>query len=282
MEPGVRNQLSRIKVAAFVIAVGCAIAASGAAAAAPQMIVYRAGEKVPESQLVDLGPPEGLGGIVLEGDPKISARIDYAEGNLLAGVFQATRGKVLIYFPFTEHATILNGEVDLTDEWGNSARLGAGDSYLITQGTIILWEVRGERVQKTFFNRTTDDDAPAPMVIYKMRDEVAQSELTDLGPPEGLGGTVVSGDPKISARIDYVDGRAAAGVFQATRGEVQIRFPFTEHATVIGGAVTLTDESGQTARLLPGDSYLIKQDSAIFWHVARGFVQKSFFNVVDD
>jgi uncharacterized cupin superfamily protein len=284
LEPHTRNQLSRIKAASVVIAVGCAIAIAGssAAVAAPQMIVYRAGERVPESQLIDLGPPEVLGGIVLEGDPKISARIDYAEGNRLAGVFQATRGTVLIYFPLSEHATILNGEVELTDEWGNTTHLGAGDSYFITQGTIVLWEVHGERVQKTFFNRTMEDDTPAPMVIYKRRDEVGQSELIDLGPPEGLGGTVVSGDPKISARIDHHDGSATGGVFQATRGEVQIRFPFTEHATVIEGAVTLTDDTGQTARLLPGDSYLILQDSAIFGQVARGFVQKSFFNFVDD
>jgi uncharacterized cupin superfamily protein len=246
------------------------------------MIVYRAGERVPESQLIDLGPPEGLGGEVLEGDPKISARIDYAAGDVLGGVFQATRGKVLIHFPFSEHATILNGEVRLTDEWGNTAHLGAGDSYFITQGSVILWEVRGDRVQKTFFNRTTEDDEPAPMVIYKVRAEVVQSDLTDLGPPEGLGGTVVSGNPKIAARIDYSDGPATAGVFQATRGDVQILFPFTEHATVIAGAVELTDATGQTVRLGPGDSYLILQDSSIFWHVAQGFVQKSFFNVVEE
>jgi len=284
MEPRKRNQLSRIKVASAVIAASCAIAVAGSSAvqAAPAMIVYRAGEKVPESELVDLGPPEDLGGTVVSGDPKISARIDYAEGNLLAGVFQATRGTVLIDFPFSEHATILNGEVELTDEWGNSAHLGAGDSYFITQGSVILWEVRGDRVQKTFFNRTTEDDPPAQMVVYKRHGEVAQSELMDLGPPEDLGGTVVSGDPRISARIDYGDGTATAGVFQATRGDVLIDFPFTEHATVIEGAVTLTDETGQTARLLPGDSYLIQQDSSIFWHVARSFVQKSFFNVVLD
>jgi uncharacterized cupin superfamily protein len=246
------------------------------------MIVYKAGEKVPESQLFDLGPPEGLGGLVLEGDPKISARIDFAHGGLVGGVFQATGGTVLIHFPFTEHATILDGEVALTDEWGNGAHLGAGDSYFITQGSVILWEVRGERVQKTFFNRTTEVDEPAPMVVYKARAEVPQSELMDLGPPEGLGGTVVSGDPKIAARIDYGDGPATAGVFQATRGDVQIHFPFIEHATVIAGAVTLTDKTGQTVRLGPGDSYLILQDSSIFWHVAQGFVQKSFFNVIED
>ena len=50
------------------------------------------------------------------------------------------------------------------------------------------------------------------------------------------------------------------------------------------GAVawTLTDETGQTATLRPGDSYLIKQDSLIRWHVARSFVQKSFFSVVEE
>jgi uncharacterized protein len=283
MEPRKRNLLSRIKVASVVIALACAIVVAGPSAATAQMIVYRAGEKVPQAELVDLGPPAGLGGTVLEGDPKISARIDYAQGHLLAGVFQATRGKVLIHFPFTEHATILNGEVELTDAWGNSAHLGAGDSYFIRQGSIILWEVRGERVQKTFFNRATENNpSPAPMVIYKVHNEVAQLELTDLGPPANLGGTVVSGDPKISARIDYGDGIATAGVFQATRGDVLVDFPFTEHATVIKGAVTLTDNTGQTVRLSPGDSYLIKQDSVIFWQVARSFVQKSFFNVVEE
>src|SRR3712207_2344107 len=82
------------------------------------ILVYRAGDRTSQSELVDLGAPSDLGGTVLEGDPRISARIDYAQGALLAGVFQATRGKVRIEFPFTEHATILDGEVELTDDWG--------------------------------------------------------------------------------------------------------------------------------------------------------------------
>ena len=245
------------------------------------MLVYRAGEKVRESDLVDLGPPTNLGGTVLEGDPRISARTDYAQGGLLAGVFQATRGKARIEFPFTEHATILSGKVELTDQWGNHARLDAGDSYLIRQGSIVLWEVRGEAVQKTFFNRREENGSPAPMVVYRRRQEVPESELIDLGPPEGLGGTVLSGDPKLSGRIDYQDPAASAGVFRATRGDAQIRFPFTELSTVIDGAVTLRDETGQMHRFEPGDSYLIQQDSSIFWHVAGRRVQKSFFTVVE-
>jgi uncharacterized cupin superfamily protein len=269
-----------------VILGGCVLTSAvpaGASTRSPEtgrMIVYQAGEKVPESELVDLGPPENLGGTVLEGDPKISARIDFAQGPLLAGVFQATRGKARIHFPFSEHATILDGEVELTDQWGNNAKLEAGDSYFIRQGSVILWEVRGRAVQKTFFNRTEGNDSPSPMVVYNARAEVPDSELIDLGSPESLGGTIVSGDPKLSGRIDHHDGTAIAGVFQATRGDAQIRFPFTEHATIIEGAVGLTDEAGRTHRLLPGDSYLITQDSSIVWHVAKSRVQKSFFNVV--
>src|SRR3989442_419147 len=80
-----RNLLDRVLAIGVLFAVGAMALSPGAAVAAPpQMIVYRAGERVPESELIDLGPPEGLGGIVLEGDPKISARIDYAKGNVLA------------------------------------------------------------------------------------------------------------------------------------------------------------------------------------------------------
>ncbi len=244
------------------------------------VLVYRAGEKVAESELVDLGPPAKLGGTVLEGDPRIAARVDYARGDLVAGVFRATRGKARIEFPFTEHATILNGEVELTDQSGNRARLQPGDSYLVRQGSVILWEVRGQAVQKTFFNRRQDGGSPAPMVVYT-RQEIPDSELVDLGPPEGLGGTVLSGDPKLSGRIDNGDGAATAGVFQATSGDAQIHFPFTEHSTVMQGAVTLTDEAGHAHRLDPGDSYLIKQESVILWHVAGRRVQKSFFSVVE-
>ncbi len=244
------------------------------------ILVYRAGETIAESDLMALGPPADLGGTVLAGDPRISARIDYAHANLVAGVFQATQGKVRIHFPFTEHATILHGEVELTDEWGNAARLEVGDSYLITQGSVILWEVRGAAVQKTFFNRREENGSPAPMVVYTARHEVPQAELIDLGPPEALGGTVVSGDPKLSGRVDYADGTATAGAFQATPGDAQIRFPFTEHSTVFDGSVTLRDERGQTHRLDPGDSYLIRQESSIFWHVASR-VQKSFLSIVE-
>ena len=116
------------------------------------MIVYKLGTPVPQCALVDLGDPANLGGTMLEGDPKIAARVDYARDGMLAGVFQATRGTALIHFPFTEHATIIYGSVTLTDETGQTKTYHVGDSYFIRQGSVILWEVRGRLVQKSFFN----------------------------------------------------------------------------------------------------------------------------------
>ncbi|MFT3770244.1 MAG: cupin domain-containing protein [Minicystis sp.] len=268
------------------LATGCAVPSSaeitGESASAltqGQMIVYEAGHAISQDQLVDLGPPEGLGGTVLAGDPHISARVDYADNGLLGGVFQATSGKVLIHFPFTEHATILDGEVALTDEDGNHAVLKPGDSYFIKQGSNIVWEVSGDRVQKSFFNRTEAADAPGPMVIYPKGSTADADDLVDLGPPSALGGTVLDGDPHISARIDYASAGLADGIFQATRGTVLVDFPFTEHATVLRGKFTLVDETGATHEFKPGDSYLIAQGSEIHWDVQVRRTQKSFFNV---
>jgi hypothetical protein len=95
---------------------------------------------------------------VLEGSPALTGRIDFQSGAMSAGLFASTNGKVEIHFPFTEHATILEGVVRLTDEAGQSHTYHPGDSYLIRQGQIIIWEVISERMVKAFFNITE----PAP------------------------------------------------------------------------------------------------------------------------
>lgn len=118
------------------------------------MLVYAKGPLTDSPALVDLGPPEGLGGKVLEGTPKIAARVDYQADGMMAGIFESTTGKIEVTFPFTEHATILEGEVQITDSSGTSHTYTPGDSYLIRQGDVVLWEVRGPRVRKSFFNIT--------------------------------------------------------------------------------------------------------------------------------
>jgi hypothetical protein len=117
-----------------------------------KMIVYSPGPIRDTSAFVSLGSADSLGGKVLEGEVKVFGRIDFSAGGMTAGLFMATRGKVEIHFPFTEHATILEGEVTITDESGQSHTYKPGDSYFIKQGQVVIWDVKGERVIKSFFN----------------------------------------------------------------------------------------------------------------------------------
>ena len=116
------------------------------------MRVYSPTTSFDESTLAPLGSPEALGGEVLEVSPVLSGRIDFSDRGMTAGIFKATTGTVRIVFPFTEHGTILEGEVTMTDEAGQSRTFKKGDSYFIRQGQVILWEVKGKHAIKSFLN----------------------------------------------------------------------------------------------------------------------------------
>lgn len=91
---------------------------------------------------------------VLAGKPRLSTRISYRDPSVTAGVFEATRGKVEVTFPCTEYATILEGEVTITDETGRRHTYRKGDSYLVLGGQSVVWDVRCPRVRQSFFSLT--------------------------------------------------------------------------------------------------------------------------------
>jgi uncharacterized protein len=59
-----------------------------------------------------------------------------------AGYFGTTRGKYRLVYPFSEQATVVTGELRITDEsTGETRTFKAGDSWFVTKGTSTLWEV---------------------------------------------------------------------------------------------------------------------------------------------
>jgi uncharacterized cupin superfamily protein len=89
---------------------------------------------------------------VLTGKPRLSTRISYRDRSITAGVFEATRGRVEVTFPFTEYATVLEGEVTITDESGRRHAYRKGDSYLVLGGQPVVLDVRCPRVRQSFFS----------------------------------------------------------------------------------------------------------------------------------
>jgi len=120
-----------------------------------------------------------------------------------------------------------------------------------------------------------------PMLVYSPKGKVQQDGFFSLGGPGNLGGKVLSGNPEIFARIDFQRGPITGGLFKATAGLIEVTFPFTEHATILEGEVTITDGTGQSHTYKPGDSYIIQQGQVVRWEVKNGYVIKSFFNVVE-
>jgi hypothetical protein len=126
------------------------------ATASQGMYFYPLQELVDFPNLKPIDSSVDLGGRVLSGNPQLYSRIDYSANGMTAGLFMATTGMVEIKFPFSEHATILRGEVTLTDvATGETRSLKAGDSYFVKQGQVVLWDVKGKYVLKSFFNIVT-------------------------------------------------------------------------------------------------------------------------------
>jgi uncharacterized cupin superfamily protein len=125
----------------------------GPALSKGKMIIYVPGTHVSDEDFVPLGSPEQAGGQMLEGNLQLHGRIDYAVGNVTCGIFQCKGiGKAKVTIPVTEHATILYGDVVMTDETGKRHHFREGDSYLMKQGTTVIWEQSAPILQKSFFN----------------------------------------------------------------------------------------------------------------------------------
>ena len=117
-----------------------------------------------EPKLDDWGTPEDIGATTLEGDIRVFGRFDLGspESPVLGGLYAATKGKYRVVYPFHEHATLLSGSLDLTDERdGRTVRYGPGDSWVIAKGTPVVWSILSEKICKSYVAATADIEARA-------------------------------------------------------------------------------------------------------------------------
>ncbi|WP_036986678.1 cupin domain-containing protein [Pseudomonas sp. URMO17WK12:I4] len=99
------------------------------------------------------GTVADLGSEILDGDGKIYGKMTFGAPTdaLSAGYFAVTKSKFRMVYPFNEQATVVFGEVILTDEGtGQSKRYKEGDSWFVTKGTPVLWEVLSDSFTKHY------------------------------------------------------------------------------------------------------------------------------------
>jgi uncharacterized protein len=79
---------------------------------------------------------------IISGDPQFRTwNCEEAEGNLYAGIWEATPGKWKIAYDEWEFCHILSGRSVITEEGGSEHHIGAGDSFVLRPGFRGTWEV---------------------------------------------------------------------------------------------------------------------------------------------
>ena len=99
------------------------------------------------------GTVADLGSEILEGEVRAFGKMTYGAPTdaISSAYFGTTQGKFRMVYPFNEQATVMTGQVRLTDESsGQSTVYAVGDSWFVTKGTPVLWEVLSESFVKHY------------------------------------------------------------------------------------------------------------------------------------
>lgn len=99
------------------------------------------------------GTPEDIGATTLEGPIACSGLflLGSPATSVFGGLYAATRGRYRVVYAFDEHATLLEGELAITDEAsGETTVYAPGEGWLISAGTAVAWDIRSPRVVKSW------------------------------------------------------------------------------------------------------------------------------------
>ncbi len=91
--------------------------------------------KHPVPDLQPIGSVSLLGATPTAGDPQVAGAMIYGEPQdaFTCGLFSSTEGSFTMTYPFTEHATVLEGEVELTVAGGERSALRRATAGLLNR-----------------------------------------------------------------------------------------------------------------------------------------------------
>lgn len=109
-------------------------------------------------------------------------------------------------------------------------------------------------------------------------------EMIKIGSVANLGAEIVTGDPQ--AKAAFIQGNPetnlAVAYFSTTKGSFKVDYPFSEHATLVSGRVTLTNETtGVSETFEPGDSWFINKGDVVTFHVETEEFLKHYLSIVN-
>lgn len=107
-------------------------------------------------------------------------------------------------------------------------------------------------------------------------------ELDAWGTVTDLGSKILEGECLAFGKMLHgtLDAPLSCAYFAVTRGKFVMTYPFTEHAVVVEGAVTLTDQTtGKSVTYTPGDGWFIESGTEVLWEVQSERFIKNYMAV---
>ena len=118
------------------------------------MPLHTARHDIQLSELDAWGTVADLGSEILEGEVRAFGKMTFGAPTdaVSSAYFGTTQGKFRMVYPFNEQAVVVTGAVRLTDEsTGQVSEYKVGDSWFVTKGTPVLWEILSESFVKHYF-----------------------------------------------------------------------------------------------------------------------------------
>ena len=107
--------------------------------------------------------------------------------------------------------------------------------------------------------------------------------LDSWGTVADLGSEILEGECHALGKMVFgaPTDRVSCAYFGATRGRFRMTYPFNEHAVVLEGEVTLTNEAtGESRSYGPGEGWFVEKGTPVLWTVTTDRFVKNYFAVV--
>ncbi|MBO9707371.1 MAG: DUF861 domain-containing protein [Caulobacter sp.] len=95
-------------------------------------------------------------------------------------------------------------------------------------------------------------------------------ELDSWGTVADLGSDILEGECLAFGKMVFSasDAAVSCAYFGVTQGKFRMIYPFNEHAVVVEGLVTLTNErTGETNTYSVGQGWFVEKDTPVLWEV---------------
>lgn len=107
-------------------------------------------------------------------------------------------------------------------------------------------------------------------------------ELDPWGTVADLGSEILEGDCLAFGHMVHgtPDAPVSCAFFAVTKGKFVMTYPFTEHAVVVEGHLTLTDQNtGKSTTYGPGDGWFVEKGTPVLWDVHSDRFTKNYIAI---